>query len=79
MDADVALDHAAGRRIERHLARHEQQLAGAQRGRVGPDRLRREWAGDRLFQAALVTLPERRQRVQTRIRRMPPLTIALTF
>ena len=38
----------AGRRIERHLAGHEQQLAGAERGRVGPDRLRRESrAGDR--------------------------------
>ncbi len=44
----------------------------------GPIGFGRERAGDRLLQAALVTLPERRQRVQTRIRLMPPLIIART-
>jgi hypothetical protein len=69
---------AAGRGIERHLAGYEQQLARAQRRRIRTDRLRRERAGNRLLQAALVTLPERRQRVQTRMRLTPPLIIALT-
>ena len=75
---DIALDHPAGRGIERHLTRYEQQLARAQRRRIRTDRLRRERAGNRLLQAALVTLPERRQRVQTRMRLTPPLIIALT-
>ena len=71
----------AGRGIERHLAGDEQQLAGAKGRRVGPDRLRRVGARDGDFthrQAALTTLFERRHRVQTRIRLMPPLIIART-
>ena len=63
---DIALDHPTGCRIERHLAGDEQELAHPQRRRVGTHRLGCERAGNRLLQAALVTLPERRQRVQTR-------------
>ena len=38
---DVAVDDAAGRGIDRNLARHEQQLPGANGRRVRADRLRR--------------------------------------
>src|SRR5204862_794929 len=46
---DPAADHLSRRRIERHLARDEQELAGANRLRVRPDRLRRAVAGDALL------------------------------
>src|SRR5205085_12700974 len=54
------------------------QLAGANRLRVRADRFRCVGTRDRLFHAAFVILPERRQRVQTRMRRTPPAIIART-
>ena len=85
---DVAVDHVAGRRIERHLAGDEQQLPARTAGEYGPiafgalglemaclawsARLRRD------VLRRLDDLAERRQRVQTRIRLMPPLIIART-
>ena len=70
-----------GGRVERHLPGDEQQLAGSERR---PSRAR--WPSARpgwtiacfTAQAALTTLFERRQRVQTRMRRTPPLIIART-
>ena len=38
---DVAVDQLAGGRVERNLARDEEQLAGLEGRRVGPDGFRR--------------------------------------
>ena len=79
---DVAVDQRAGRRVERDLTRDEEERAGADGLGVRADRRGGSRRGDGLaasrLQAALTTLPERRQRVQTRSRRMPPLTSART-
>ena len=78
---DVTVHHRAGCRVERDLSRDEDQRAGAHRLRIGTDRGRGRRRRDRLAhggQAALTTLPERRQRVQTRRRWIPPFTSART-
>ena len=64
-----------------HLSREEQQLAGADRlASTGPIAFGRAvgLSDGLLHQAALTTLLDRRQRVQTRIRLTPPLIIART-
>ena len=83
---DVAVDDRAGGGIERDLAGDEQQLAGAKRRRVRADRPSARpgletacfFTSITTVYAALTTLFDRRQRVQTRIRLMPPLIIART-
>ena len=40
LGADVAVDELTGGRIERNLTGEEQEVADAERGRVGPDRRR---------------------------------------
>jgi ornithine cyclodeaminase len=73
--ADVALDDLAGRRIQRNLTRHEQQIADPHGLRVRTDggrRLRRADGGARHAYAALTILFDFRQRVHTRMRRVAP-------
>ena len=79
LDGGVALRELAGCRIDGNLTRNEEQVAGPEGGRVGTARARCVGARERLFHAAFVTFPERRQRVQTRIRLVPPPTVARTF
>lgn len=78
MDRRVASDELSSRGVDWYLTGYEEQLSDPERRRIGAGRIRRVWTGDDRFHAALVTLPERRQRVQTLIRRVPPPTIALT-
>src|SRR4029077_1908476 len=66
--------------VDRHLTGDEEQLPRPNCRRVGGDRLRRVGAGDSLLHAyaALTTFFDRRHRVQTRIRLLPPLMTART-
>src|SRR5262249_45981718 len=76
---DPAGHEIAGLRIDRDLSREKEHAAGLNGLRIRTDRRGRVRSGDRLAHyAALTTLPDRRQRVQTRSRLMPPLTIART-
>jgi len=78
VDGHISLDELTGRRIDGNLTGHEKKVAGPQGRRIRAGRIRRLRTRDRLFHAAFVTLPDRRQRVQTRIRRLPPPTLART-
>jgi len=75
---DVAVDHVAGGRVERNLPGNEEKRVGSERRRVRADGLWRARGRNRLFHAAFTTLLDRKQRVQTRIRRTPPLIMART-
>src|SRR5512141_1538873 len=77
---DVPLYELTGGRVDRDLARHEQQRAGPDCLRVGTDGLGSRRGRHRLTHhyAALTTLLDRRQRVQTRRRLIPPFTLART-
>ena len=66
--------------FDRHLARDKEELSRADGLGIRPQCFRGRFGGDRgqHTQAALVTLFERRQRVQTRMRRVAPLMSAFT-
>ena len=76
---DIACDQLSGFRIDWNLPGHEKELPDAERWRVRAPGRRGVRAGDQLFHAAFVTLPERRHRVQTLIRLVPPPMLARTF
>jgi hypothetical protein len=78
--SDISVNQLSGGGIERDLARHEKHRARPYTLGIRTDGRRGCWRGNRLAHdyAAFTTLLERRQRVQTRRRRIPPLTIART-
>src|SRR5205823_4427335 len=82
LGGDVAVHELTRRRIEWDLPRQEKQLTRANRLGVRADRLWGVGTDDGFSHgrryAALVTLPDRRHRVQTRMRFTPPPTTALT-
>ena len=68
----IAGDELAGRRIDRNLSRHEEELPDPESRRVSAGGIGSVGTRDRLLHAAFVTLPDRRQRVHTLMRLLPP-------
>lgn len=75
----VAGDELARFWVDWNLPGQEKERSSTKGRRIRAPRRRRVRAGDLLLHAALVTLPDRRHRVQTLIRRVPPPMLARTF